>query len=120
MAMKTYLFMALAALILGLGMLAPQPSHAASFDCSKTDLKADEKAICDNRPLNDLDVKMVTTFDLISGLLPMGNRGELQDQQTAWLKTRQACNADVACIGQSYDARLKQLMSVYNNIQRPQ
>lgn len=117
--MKTYLFLASAALILGLGMLLPEPSHAASFDCSKTDLKADEKAICDNRPLNDQDVKMVTTFDLISGLLPMGNRGELQDQQTAWLKTRQACNADVACIGKAYDARLKQLMSVYDNIERP-
>lgn len=117
--MKTYLFLASAALILGLGMVLPQSSHAASFDCSKTDLKADEKAICDNRPLNDLDVKMVTSFDLISGLLPMGNRGELQDQQAAWLKTRQACNADVTCIAQSYDERLKKLMSVYSNIQRP-
>lgn len=100
------------------GMM-PRPSNAASFDCSKTDLKADEKAICDNRALNDLDVKMVTTFELISGLLPMGNRGELQDQQTAWLKTRQSCNADNDCITKAYDARLKALKSVYDKIERP-
>ncbi|MBB4005871.1 lysozyme inhibitor LprI family protein [Allorhizobium taibaishanense] len=99
--------------------LAPQQSHAASFDCSKTDLKADEKAICDNRALNDLDVKMVTTFELISGLLPMGNRGELQDQQTTWLKSRQACNADTDCIAKAYEARLKALMGVYDKIERP-
>lgn len=100
-------------------ILAPQPGQAASFDCNKTDLKADEKAICDNRALNDLDVKMVTTFELISGLLPMGNRGELQDQQTTWLKTRQACNADVDCISKAYEARLKALMGVYDKIERP-
>lgn len=118
--MKTSVFMASAGLTLMLGLLVPDASHAASFDCSKTDLKADEKAICDNRNLNDLDVKMVTTFELMSGLLPMGNRGDLQDQQTVWLKTRQACNADVACIGNAYEARLKQLMSAYTSIQRPQ
>ncbi|MBB4953445.1 uncharacterized protein H4S14_001287 [Agrobacterium vitis] len=118
--MKTSLLIPWAMVILLTGIVAPQAGHAASFDCTKTDLKADEKAICDNLPLNDLDVKMVTTFDLLSGLLPMGNRGELQDQQTAWLKTRQACNADVTCIDKAYDTRIKQLMSVYSNIQRPQ
>ncbi|WP_245269399.1 lysozyme inhibitor LprI family protein [Allorhizobium undicola] len=92
---------------------------AASFDCNRTDLKADEKAICEHRDLNDLDVKMVTTFDLLSGLLAMGNRGELQDQQTAWLKSRQACNAEIACIKTTYEERLKQLMKVYDNIERP-
>ncbi|HBF30646.1 hypothetical protein [Rhizobium sp.] len=118
--MNTSTTMTSAALFLMLGLLAPQASSAASFDCNKSDLKADEKTICDNRNLNDLDVKMVTTFELMSALLPMGNRGELQDQQSAWLKTRQACNADATCIGNAYEARLKQLMSAYTSIQRPQ
>jgi uncharacterized protein YecT (DUF1311 family) len=119
-AMKTSKTIASAALLLLLGVSAPQTSRAASFDCSKSDLKADEKTICDNRNLNDLDVKMVTTFELMAGLLPMGNRGELQDQQSAWLKTRQACNADATCIGNAYEARLKQLMAAYSSIQKPQ
>ncbi|MBW8301266.1 MAG: hypothetical protein K0M60_16845 [Hydrogenophaga sp.] len=74
------------------------PAQAASFDCDKPDLAADETAICANRDLNDMDVKMVTTFELITGLLPMGNRGVVQDEQVAWLSKRQACNADLACL----------------------
>ena len=94
-------------------------AHAASFDCDAKELKPDEKAICDNRALNDADVKMVTTFDLLSGLLAMGSRGTLQDEQTAWLKKRQECQADAACIKAAYDERLKQLGETYKNINRP-
>lgn len=94
-------------------------AHGASFDCDAKELKPDEKAICDNRALNDADVKMVTTFDLLSGLLAMGARGSMQDEQSAWLKTRQACGADAACIKAAYDARLRQLDQIYKNINRP-
>lgn len=96
-------------------------SHAASFDCEAKELKPDEKAICDNRVLNDADVKMVTTFDLLSGLLAMGSRGTMQDGlQTAWLKKRQACAADVACIRrQPTTSGFKQLAESYKNINRP-
>lgn len=98
----------------------PSPAAAASFDCEKPDLAADEKAICDNRGLNDADVKMVTTFDLLSGLFAMGNRGVMQDEQITWLKKRQACDADVACLKAAYDERLKQLQDGYNSLTRPQ
>ncbi|MDL2398379.1 lysozyme inhibitor LprI family protein [Rhizobium mayense] len=94
-------------------------SQAASFDCDAQNLKLDEKTICDHRALNDADVKMVTTFDLLSGLLAMGSRGTLQDQQTVWLKKRQACNADAACIKAAYDERLKALEETYKRINRP-
>lgn len=94
-------------------------AQAASFDCDAKELKPDEKTICDNRALNDADVKMVTTFDLLSGLLAMGSRGTLQDEQTAWLKKRQECQADAACIKAAYDERLKQLDETYKNINRP-
>ena len=94
-------------------------SHAASFDCEAPTLKPDEKTICDVRALNDADVKMVTTFDLLSGLLAMGARGTMQDQQTEWLKKRQACGADVACLTSSYEERLKVLNDTYKQINRP-
>ncbi|QFY59792.1 hypothetical protein FZ934_04695 [Rhizobium grahamii] len=94
-------------------------THAASFDCEAKTLQPDEKAICDNRPLNDADVKMVTTFDLLSGLMAMGARGTLQDEQTAWLKKRQACGADTSCIKAAYDERLLQLDATYKKINRP-
>ena len=95
------------------------PAQAASFDCEKTDLAADEKAICENRALNDADVKMVTTFDILSTLLAMGARGTMQDDQTAWLTKRQACNADEACIKAAYDERQTQLNAAFGDIAKP-
>lgn len=92
---------------------------AASFDCAKADLAADEKVICDDRALNDADVKMVTTFELLSGLLAMGSRGTLQDDQVEWLSRRQACGGDAACIRTAYDERMTALDEVYKSLQRP-
>lgn len=92
---------------------------AASFDCEAPELKADEKTICDTRALNDADVRMVTTFELLTGLLAMGARGTLQDEQSAWLQKRQACSADAACIAAAYDERMTQLGETYKNINRP-
>lgn len=105
--------------VLAFCVLTVGTSHAASFDCNAKELKADEKVICENRALNDADVKMVTTFDLLSGLMAMGSRGTLQDEQTAWLKQRQECAADAACIKAAYDERLKQLDETYKKINRP-
>ena len=109
----------LAALFSGLLISVSGNVHAASFDCNGKSLKADEKAICANRDLNDLDVKMVTQFNWLSGMLAMGGRGDLQDQQTAWLKTRQACKSDKICIRKAYDARLKAFDDLYNKFERP-
>lgn len=95
------------------------PAMAASFDCDRTDLAPDEKAICEHRDLNDADVKMVTTFELLSGLFAMGNRGHLQDEQVEWLKTRQACGADAGCLREAYAVRLRQLKTVYEGIEKP-
>jgi uncharacterized protein len=95
------------------------PAAAASFDCERSDLAADEKAICDTRALNDADVKMETTFDILTSLLPMGNRGKLQDEQSAWLKKRQACEANVECLGSAYSERMKQLQDAFKDLSRP-
>lgn len=99
--------------------LLPSSAHAASFDCEQGGLAADEQAICENRALNDADVKMVTTFDLLSGLLAMGARGSMQDAQIAWLTKRQACGADVGCLQSAYDERQKELTEIYNKMPRP-
>lgn len=109
----------LAATVLLISFGIAGTSQAASFDCEAQNLKPDEKTICDVRALNDADVKMVTTFDLLSGLLAMGSRGTLQDQQTEWLKKRQSCSADVGCLKSSYEERLKQLNEAYKQINRP-
>jgi uncharacterized protein len=95
------------------------PASAASFDCTKPDLAADEKAICDNRTLNDQDVKMVTTFDILTQLMAMGARDTLRDEQSKWLKRRQECAADVACLTGAYQERMKKLGEAFQSINRP-
>ncbi|AYM05800.1 MULTISPECIES: lysozyme inhibitor LprI family protein [Agrobacterium] len=95
------------------------PAAAASFDCGKTDLAADEKAICDNRALNDQDVKMATTFDILTQLMAMGARDTLRDEQSKWLKKRQECSADVACLTAAYEERMKRLGEAFQSINRP-
>jgi uncharacterized protein len=75
--------------------------------------------ICENRVLNDADVQMVTTFDLLSGLLAMGARGSMQDRQVEWLSKRQACGAEIACLTGAYQERQKELLDIYNEMPRP-
>lgn len=109
---------AMTALLFG-WTLPSLPASAASFDCNGQNLAADEKVICENRDLNDADVKMVTTFEILTGLLAMGTRGEMQDDQANWLKRRQACGGDVECIRTAYLERLKQLSETFEKINRP-
>lgn len=94
-------------------------AEAASFNCDQSGLAADETAICANRALNDADVRMVTSFELIAGLMPMGSRSGLEDEQVAWLTLRRTCGADVECLAEAYKARLARLQEVYGNIERP-
>ncbi|WP_216329924.1 lysozyme inhibitor LprI family protein [Rhizobium sp. X9] len=95
------------------------PASAASFDCTKPDLAADEKAICDNRALNDQDVKMATTFDILTQLMAMGARDTLRDEQSQWLKRRQECAADVACLTGAYEEHMNKLGEAFQSINRP-
>ena len=98
-------FVALSFLILGCSW---QPVSAASFDCSKAEA-ADEKAICADHQLNDADVEMSVLYVQLKPFLGMGARGDMEDQQVAWLKRRAACGADHACLSKAYADRLQQL-----------
>ncbi|MEG7361319.1 hypothetical protein V5264_16685 [Pseudomonas citronellolis] len=97
---------------------AALPAGAASFDCKKA-RHADEKAICADRQLSELDVQMATTYRLLSGLFAMGMRGNMGDAQLAWLDQRRACGRDKACLKQRYQERLDALQKIYDGIDKP-
>lgn len=103
------------ALMIAAGSLLANAAHAASFDCAKARAK-DEKAICANRALNDLDVKVTVLLDLDSRLVAMGQRGAIHDDQVVWLKARHLCGADTACLRQSYDKRIAVLDDVFQGV----
>ena len=96
---------ALVLLVLGL------PAQAASFPCGNAEAP-DEKAVCAQLDLNDMDVEMATRFEILKDVLPMGGRGKLRDDQEEWLKERGACGADLACLRGAYATRLKVLRGV--------
>lgn len=87
---------------------APHRAHAASFDCGKAQT-ADEKAVCADRALNDQDVEMSVLYIQLKPLLGMGARGDMEDEQVAWLKRREACGGDRTCLSKAYEERLLQL-----------
>ncbi|WP_088625666.1 lysozyme inhibitor LprI family protein [Oceanicola sp. 22II-s10i] len=90
---------------LGLALLAP-PAMAASpsFDCTKAGTPT-EYAICDNDELARLDVALAEAYARARA------RGEpgLRDRQRAWIKERDRCGANVACLAGSMRQRLAEL-----------
>ncbi|PVM72940.1 lysozyme inhibitor LprI family protein [Caulobacter radicis] len=92
-------------------------AHAASFDCAKA-RRADEKAICADRTLNDKDVRMALLYDINKRTMGMGARGALMDGQQAWLNDRAGCKANRMCLARAYDRRLGELERSMERIYR--
>jgi uncharacterized protein YecT (DUF1311 family) len=88
---------------------------AASFDCNRARLP-DEKTICASRQLSELDVEMSVRYQMLTGLVAMGTRGNMQDEQQAWLKSRQACGRDHACLLAAYRRRIDTLKDEYAHL----
>ncbi|MDR0218153.1 MAG: hypothetical protein LBI71_04595 [Enterobacteriaceae bacterium] len=104
-------------LLLLLCTLSPL-SFAASFDCAKAKTP-DEKVICTNPKLNDLDVEMNVKYHFLRGLFAMGLSGKMYDDQKEWLRQRQQCKANISCLKESYRQRISQLDTLYNSIDKP-
>lgn len=90
-------------------ILAAASAHAASFDCTKA-AAPDEKAICADPTLSNLDTQMATLYGVRMEIpMLMGAKGAAQDEQEAFLQTRGQCGADVACLTSAYQTRIQQL-----------
>jgi uncharacterized protein len=99
----------LVALLLGLDAVpaAAQSSGAPSFDCAKA--AGVETAVCADPSLAMRDRMLATLYAVAkAGALGDGRSGELAAQRL-WLKGRDACGQDRACLAQNYDARLRNL-----------
>ncbi|HEX7907840.1 MAG TPA: hypothetical protein VF534_07090 [Paraburkholderia sp.] len=98
--------------LFALGMGA---AKAASFDCSRARLP-DEKAVCASRQLSELDVEMSVRFQMLTGLVAMGTRGDMQDEQQVWLKSRKACGSNQSCLLSAYRRRIETLKEEYAHL----
>lgn len=102
---------------MALACLLSDAAQAASFDCVRA-RAPDEKAICADRPLNDQDVRMKLMYDQSRHFVPMGRRGQIEDEQIAWLKGRRACGSNKQCLTAEYDHRIAALQMVFDDVAR--
>ncbi len=87
----------------------------APLDCGKASSQSD-KTICANYELGQLEARAATLFEIATSLVAMGQRGDIQDAQRAFIGQREACRADVACIRNVYRKRIEQLETVMSGI----
>ena len=83
-------------------------AYAASFNCDHARTPT-EHAICEHRAVNDADVKMATTYNIVKRLVPMGTRGVIQDEQVKWLQLRDQCVNSSRCLTEVYKMRQQKL-----------
>jgi uncharacterized protein len=86
------------------------PAGAQSFDCRNA-RSADEKAICQDRRLGELDKQLADVYDRVGAKLSKQEREEFENHETAFVNARRRCGENVGCIEQSYRNRVQELLS---------
>jgi uncharacterized protein YecT (DUF1311 family) len=99
---------ALGVLMVALGCASP--AGAQSFDCRNARY-ADEKAICQDGRLGDLDKQLADTYDRAGSKLSKQERQQFETNETAFVNARHRCGGNQACIEQSYRNRMQELLS---------
>jgi uncharacterized protein len=98
-----------------LAIVSSNLALAASFDCQKAQ-RPDEHAICASRELSEMDVEMAVRYEMLTGLVAMGTRGDMQEEQRQWLQQREHCGSDQACLTKAYTSRIQVLKNEYQNL----
>jgi S1-C subfamily serine protease len=95
----------------GFAVALCSPIAAQSFDC-RTDTHADERAICGNAELGELDIRMSNSFYRLFNSLSGSARSELRSQHSGWLRERRECGGNVRCLRDKYRQRISELESL--------
>ncbi|TMJ63210.1 MAG: hypothetical protein E6G81_00010 [Alphaproteobacteria bacterium] len=101
---------ALVALMTAAWVGAP-PVAGQSFDCRNARY-ADEKAICHESRLGDLDRELSATYDKAGKKLSKQEREAFESNETAFVNARHRCGENQGCIEQSYRNRLQELQAL--------
>jgi uncharacterized protein len=113
-------FICVRAAVFAVGVAFMNPANAADYaplNC-KMASSAAERTICSDYGLGQSEARVATLYGLTTSLVAMGQRGTIQDDQRAFLKQRDACGSNAACIRNVYAARDKQLEAVMSGIQQ--
>lgn len=83
----------------------------APLNCARAN-SFSEHAICQSYALGQLEARMATLYGVATSLVAMGQRGDIEDAQRTWLKTRDACGKRITCLTTAYDDRIRALNDV--------
>jgi len=100
--------------------LACHPAAATEYlplNCARA-ATATEKAVCSNYSLGQAEARMASLYQWATSFVAMGQRGDLQDEQAAFITKRESCGADTTCIRDAYNARIETLEAVMENVKR--
>jgi len=86
------------------------PMSALAIDCTKATSK-DDLAICNTPFLLQLDAVLNKSY---INARQRADKDRLKTQQLSWLKERQQCSDDIACLGNTTIERIKTLAEVEN------
>jgi uncharacterized protein len=98
--------------------LATAPAKAADYaplNCAAASTIS-EKTICKNYGLGQDEARMATLYQWATSFVAMGQRGDIQDAQRVFLKERNACGADIACLRRAYEKRINELQTVMTRV----
>ena len=85
------------------------------IDCNRAD-DAAQKAICRDYSLGQAEARMATLYSIVTSMVGMGQRAEIQDAQRDWIKGRDSCAGDKACLGEAYARRINTLNAAIADI----
>ncbi len=94
-------------------MAAPETVYAQSFDCAKAST-AVEKQICNDPDLGLMDTELGSVYGALRKSLSGDARSALRDSQRAWMRQRNACDAQSDCVTEAYVQRLRELDRDYD------
>jgi uncharacterized protein len=86
-------------------------ADAASFNCSARLTKV-EKAICSNPGLSTLDSRMSAAYFNELAVQPKAAYPAIKGEQSAFLRARNGCGANVGCLTAVYRNRIKGLTGI--------
>src|SRR5258708_4331698 len=98
---------ALGALLIIAG-LGTQSAGGQSFDCRNARY-ADERTICQNQGLGQLDQELASAYDRVMRKLPKEERDAFDNNETAFVTARRRCGEHRACIEQRSPNRIQEL-----------
>ncbi|HEY1779824.1 MAG TPA: peptidoglycan-binding protein [Roseiarcus sp.] len=91
------------------GSTASNPTvERPSFGCARA-LAPSARTICANAPLAELDAEMAAAYVAAISGSAAGRQAKLAVEQHEWLRRRNACGANAACLERSITERLGQL-----------